>query len=54
MIPWFVDWFMVIFLVPIVIFLIWTALPIKESGEFQKKRWEKKWKKMFPELYKEE
>ena len=54
MILWQVTWTIVILFVPLIILLIWTVLPIRSAEEHQKKRWDKKWKKNFPELYEEE
>jgi len=54
MIPWQVTWAIILLFVPLVILMIWTFLPLGSAEKFQRKCWEKKWRKMFPELYEEE
>ena len=54
MIPWQVYFIILGFFIPLIIILIWTFMPLGSAEEFQRKRWNKKWRKNFPELYEEE
>lgn len=54
--PWYVDVFIVLVLaVTAFVFVVWPALgSLAKADELKKRLWEKRFRKLHPELYEEE